>query len=135
MTPDNLRELAEPQGRRKPIVEPTKFQVHRLSARLNPDLIQGVVERYEAGESARSLAVEIGIATSALLRLFRERKVVVRPRFVTPEQDKQLARDYTAGMTLVELEAKHGLSHNAVLRALRRGAVEMRGQGRRKTSA
>ena len=134
LTPDRLRKLAEPQGSQRPSGEPTKFQIHRLSARLGPDLIEDAVRRYEVGESARSLASELQIAPSALLRLLRERNVVVRARFVTPEQEKEMARCYDAGMTMVELEVNHGFSHNAVLRALRRAGVDMRGKGRRKRS-
>jgi hypothetical protein len=41
-----------------------------------------------------------------------------------------MACDYEADMTMVEIEAKHKLSHGAVLRALRRAGVEMRPKGR-----
>jgi hypothetical protein len=112
-TPDGLRKLAEPRGSREAPSEPTEFQIHRPSTRLSAEQIDDVVQRYEARESARTLAAESGVAPSALLRLLRERNVVVRRQVVTPDQEETMARDYEAGMTMAELEEKRGLSHGA----------------------
>jgi hypothetical protein len=125
-TPDVLRKLAVPLGVREAPSAPMDFHIHRLSARLEPEQIEDVVRRYEAGQSARTLAAESGVAPSALLRLLRERNVIVRRQVVTPEQDQTMAREYEDGMTMADLETKHGLSHGAVLRALHRSGVEMR---------
>ena len=134
LTPDGLRKLARLQGSREAASEPTEFQIHRLSARLGAERIEEIVRRYEAGESARTLATESGVAPSALLRLLRERNVVVRRQVVMPDQEAMMARDYEAGKTMAEIEEKHGLSHGAVLRALQRVGVEMRAKApRRKT--
>jgi hypothetical protein len=46
-----------------------------------------------------------------------------------------MAREYEDGMKTAELEAKHGLSHGAVLRALHRSGVEMRAKAPRRKSA
>jgi hypothetical protein len=132
LTHDGLRKLAIPQGSREALSEPPEFQIHRLSSRLSTEQIEDVVRRYEAGESARTLASEFGVAPSALLRLLRERNVVVRRQVITPDQEQLMARDYESGMTMAELEMKHGLSHGAVLRALHRVGVEMRPKAPRK---
>jgi len=134
LTPDGLRKLAIPQGPRSNPSEPGDFQIHRLSARLSAKQIEDVIRRHEAGESARSLAAEFGIAPSALIRLLRERNVVVRRQTVTPDQEEMMARDYEAGMTVAELKEKHGISHGAVLRALHRLGVEMRAKAPRRKS-
>jgi DNA-directed RNA polymerase specialized sigma24 family protein len=134
LTPDGLRKLAIPQGPRSDASEPGDFQIHRLSARLSAKQIEDVIRRYEAGESARSLAAEVGIAPSALIRLLRERNVVVRRQTVTPDQEEMMARDYEAGMTVAELKEKHGISHGAVLRALHRLGIEMRSKAPRRKS-
>jgi hypothetical protein len=126
LTPDGLRKLAELQRSREAPSEPTEFQIHRLSARLSAEQIADAVRRYEAGESARTLANEFGVAPSALLRLLRERNVVVRKQVVTPDQEQLMARDYESGMTVAELKEKHGISHGAVLRALHRSGATMR---------
>ena len=135
LTPDGLRKLAIPQATREASCEPTEFQIHRLSARLSSEQIQDVVRRYEGGESARALATEYDVATSALIRLLRERNIVVRRQTITPEQAELMAREYEAGRTVAEIKDKHGISHGAVLRALHRSGVEMRAKAPRKKSA
>jgi len=135
LTPDELRKLAIHQGTREAPSEPAEFQIHRLSSRLSTEQIDDVVQRYEAGESARMLATESGVAPSALLRLLREKNVVVRQQIVTPDQEVAMTQDYEAGMTIAELKEKHGLSHGAVLRALHRVGVEMRAKAPRRKLA
>ncbi len=129
-----LRTLAATVGVRAADPEPSAFQIHQLSARLETEQIEAIVRRYEAGESARALAIECEIAPSALLRLLRERKVVVRRQLVTAELEVDMAQAYEAGMTMAELETKHGLSHGAVLRALHRSDVEIRAKAPRRKS-
>jgi Mor family transcriptional regulator len=135
LTPDGLRELAVPQTPSQPLAEPSEFTVHRLSARLGGEQIDEVILRYGNGESARSLAAEYEVAPSALIRLLRERKVVVRQQVVTAEMEQTLALGYETGMTVAELKDKHKLSHGAVLRALHRAGVEMRAKAPRKKLA
>lgn len=133
-TPDALRRLAVPQGVREAPSEPAKFQIHRLSARLGAEQIDDVMQRYQAGESARALATEFRTAPSALLRLLRDQNVVVRQQAVTPQQEQQMAQEYESGMTMAELETKHRLSHGAILRALHRSGAVMRAKAPRKKS-
>jgi hypothetical protein len=134
LTPDGLRKLAIPEDPRDATSEPAEFQIHRLSARLSAEQIEDVVRRYEARESARTLAAEFGVAPSALLRLLRERNIVVRRQVITQDQEELMARDYEAGMTVAELKEKHRISHGAVLRALHRLGVEMRAKAPRRKS-
>ena len=134
LTPDGLRKLAVPHATREASCEPTEFQIHRLSARLSSEQIRDVVRRYEGRESARALAAEYDVATSALIRLLRERNIVVRRQTITPKQAELMAREYEAGKTMAELEKQHGISHRAVLRALHRSGVEMRAKTPRKKS-
>lgn len=134
LTPDGLRNLAAITGSRAADPEPSAFRAHRLSARLEASQIEAIVRRYGVGESARSLASECGIAPSALLRLLRERNVVVRRQVVTVEQEVVMARDYEAGMTMAEIETKYELSHGAVLRALHRRGIAMRAKAPRRKS-
>lgn len=133
-TPENLRKLAEVQGSREHSSEPSEFHIHRLSARLSSETIDEVVHRYEAGQSARSLAQEFEIAPSALLRLLREQNIVVRQQVVSPELEQLMAQDYEAGLTVAELKDKYGISHGTVLRAMHRAGVEMRAKMPRKST-
>lgn len=91
-----------------------------------------MVRRANSGESARSLALELGVANSALTRMLREEGVKIQRRKVSAEDEQALARAYEAGSTIAELEKRHKLSHGAVLRALHRAGVEMRAKAPRK---
>lgn len=91
-----------------------------------------VVRRAAAGESARSLAEELGVAASALVRMLREQGVPIQRRKVSEEEERALAQAYEAGNTIAELEKQFRLSHGAVLRALHRTGVEMRAKAPRK---
>lgn len=126
LTPEGIRELAAIEGNPEPPSEPSVFKHHRLEARLGLDGVAAVVSRYEAGESANTIAKDLDVAPSALVRLLRNQNVVVRKQVVTSDQSQQLAREYEAGATMAELEQKHQLSHGAVFRALRRAGVETR---------
>ncbi len=105
-----------------------------LSKRLSADQIDDAVRRYREGESARSIAMDIGVAPSALVRLLREKGVTVQKTRVTAEQARQMAKEYEAGSTMREIEARYGLSHGAVYRALHQVGFEPRSQAPRPQS-
>ncbi|MHA3723015.1 hypothetical protein ACXR2T_03970 [Leucobacter sp. HY1910] len=130
-TPDGLRMLMKQRPARKTSAENAKFQAHDIASRLGKEKVSGILQRYNAGESARALALEYEVATSALTRLLRENSVVVRRKVVTPEIKAILAREYEAGATVAELEDQHQLSHGSVLRALHGAGVEMRAKAPR----
>ena len=127
-----LRSLAVPGDRQDGSNPAPKYRAQGLPKRLGAKKVEEIVRRYEAGESARSLAAEYGVAASALIRLLRENNVVVRRRKVTDKEARAMARDYTAGATMVDLEDKYRLSHGAVYRALYRVGVETRASAPRK---
>ena len=74
----------------------------------------------------RSLARELDVANSALARMLRAEGVTIQKRKVSDEEAAVMAKEYEAGATMREIEAKHALSHGAVLRSLHRSGVEMR---------
>jgi hypothetical protein len=131
LTPEGLRKLATVGPAREAEPSGPFFRVHALSRRLSRDVIDEIVRRYQSGESATSLAKELGVAPSALLNLMRERNITVRKHGVSKELAARLATEYAAGSTVAELEAKHGLSHGAVMRALKSAGAVMRPTGRR----
>lgn len=90
-----------------------------------------IVSRAQAGESARSLSLELGVANSALTRMLREEGVAIRRSKVSAEDERALASAYEAGHTIAELERQFKLSHGAVLRALHRSGVAMRARAPR----
>jgi len=131
-TPDELRKLATPGERGNGSNPEFSLRSQPLPRRLGPKKVTDIMQRYEAGESARSLADRHGVATSALIRLLRENNVVVRKRKVTDAETRRMAKDYEAGATMRELEAKYGLSHGAVSRALHRSGVKTRASAPRR---
>ena len=125
-TPDELRKLAELGDRDNGSSEPVSYRAHELSKRLGAEKVNEIVRRATAGESARSLAQELGVANSALTRMLREEGVVIRKSRVGADDEQALACAYEAGYTIAELEKQFKLSHGTVLRALHRSGVEMR---------
>lgn len=102
------------------------YRAPALKKRLDYKTIASIVQRHGAGESARSLAKEFGVAATALTRLLRTQGATIRRQRVSEVMERRLAEEYEASATMCELEAKHGLSHGAVLRSLKRSGVKMR---------
>ena len=135
-TPDGLRLLAQKHPTRIILDARTKtpFQAHNIADRLGAERVSGILRRYKAGESARSLAQEHDVAPSALVRLLRDINVTVRRKVVSAETKALIVHEYEAGATVAKLEETHRLSHGSVLRALHGAGVEMREKApRRKT--
>jgi len=72
------------------------------------------------------------VANSALTRMLKAEGVALIKRKVSDAEAASLAKEHKAGATIRELEARHGLSHGAVLRALHRAGVEMRAKAPRR---
>ena len=125
-TPDALRKLAIMRQRPDGLNKPVSPRRQELSRRLGREKVAELVQRFEAGESALSLAKEVDASNSALIRVLRAQGATIPERHVTDEESAATANDYRAGATLREIEAKHGFSHGAVLRSLHRSGVEMR---------
>ncbi|WP_416442549.1 hypothetical protein AB3K78_09080 [Leucobacter sp. HNU] len=130
-TPDGLRMIAKQRPARDATPKAVRERIHRITDRLGKKKVEAMIRRYEEGESAAAIAKEHGIAASALIRLLRERNVVVRRGGVSLNLARTMANEYEAGATVAELEAKHRLSHGAVLRALHRRNVTMRAKAPR----
>jgi hypothetical protein len=133
LTPDGLRKLGEPGVPRDALSGSGTYRVHRLSRRLETEQLDEIIRRYQAGMSATALAREAGIAPSALLRLLRERNVVIRQHGVPEEVALAMGQEYEAGATKAELQEK--FTFGAVLRALHRSGVEMRAKAPRRKLA
>jgi len=125
-TPGELAKLGQVRALREVAPTPEGPTSHALARRFSGEDIAKMVERFKAGESARSLACEHGVAASAVVRLLREQGLEVSKRRVSKEDAMAMAAEYEAGATMAELEAKYNLSHGAVYRALHRTGVETR---------
>ncbi len=114
---------------------PDQYQPHSLAKRLSGDQIEDAVRRYRGGESANSIAASYCVSGSAIVRLLREQGVVVTKKVVSPALAAVLASEYTSGATMAELEKRHGLSHGAVWRTLKREGVKTHGHTLRDPTA
>lgn len=132
LTPDFLRKLAVSRQRPDGLNKPVSFRPQELSKRLGEKKVAELARRAETGESVRSLAWELDVANSALTRMLRAEGVTIRKRAVSDEQAAAMAKEYEAGATMREIEARHGLSHGAVMRSLQLSKVQMRAPAPRK---
>ena len=119
-TADELRNLEVLGTRDDGSREQRPYVPQELSRRLGGETVAMLVERSRAGESATSLAKEVGVAPSALIRMLRDHGVEVQKRKVPDGVAQAMATEYKAGATMRDLEAKYGLSHGVVFRALHR---------------
>lgn len=119
LTPEGLRTLAAASGGARPDETPRR-RATALGQRLSRARIEELVRRHSEGESVRTLAVEVDVAASALVRLLRSEGLVIEKRKLSDALVQQLAVEYDAGATMRELEQSHGLSHGVVFRALHR---------------
>lgn len=134
LTLEELRALAVPGTRDDDSEAAVRYRPHGLSGRLGAKKVQDIIRRHEGGESARSVAASHGVSTSAVVNLLRDNSVVVKKRRVTEAESRKLAKEYEAGATMRELQAKYDLSHGAVMRALHRTGVQMRAKAPRPKS-
>ncbi|MDX2375622.1 hypothetical protein M4I32_02270 [Microbacterium sp. LRZ72] len=133
-TAGELRKLAVPGDEGEGLSVPTVYKPHELSRRFGAAKVEELVQRARTGESVRSLARELDVASSALTRMLREQGVEISKRQVTDDEATSLAAEYEDGATMAELEKMYSLSHGAVLRSLHRSGVTMRASAPRRTS-
>ena len=87
-------------------------QRYRLVDRLGKAKLDEIGARYEAGESTTSLAGEIGVAKSSLLRLLEERGVARRKQGLTPEKERQILKLRSEGVVIRAIAKQVGVSYD-----------------------
>lgn len=87
------------------------------------------MRRYTAGETAKALAEEYGVARNAVLNLLRSNNVVVRRQPPSDEQKRRFALEYEAGETIAEIANRTGFSFGSVQKSLYAAGVQMRPRG------
>lgn len=101
LTPDFLRKLAVLRQRSAGLNKPVSYRPPELSKLLGEAKVAELVYRTRAGKSARSLALELGVANSALTRMLRAHGVTIRRQWVSEATARLLAQKYEAGATMV----------------------------------
>jgi len=109
--------------------------VRSLRRRLSPQVIDGLVARYNAGEDTPALSREYGISKTGLLQLLRAEGVCFRRHAISPEDVERVVRLYESGMTITQVMGQVGYSYGTIRRVLHEHGVALRGSGTGKPAA
>lgn len=100
---------------------------------LSAEQVAEAVRRYSAGEGATVLGKAFGVSPGTVLSALRREGVAIQAagqaRALSPADDAEIGKLYTAGASLADLGAKYSVSSGAVQRALKRIGVAVRGPG------
>ena len=88
--------------------------------------IDDLVEAYKAGTSIKDLADEIGINRSTILKKLQGMGIPRRYPALDQGQCQEVCHLYERGLNSTEISQMFDVSPDTVLRAIRRGGVEVR---------
>lgn len=86
LAPDWIRRLAAHDGDLVEIEGPQALKLHESEAGRGSETVGVVVSQYEAGESATSIAKNLSVAPSTLLRLLVRKGVVAQSTYSRPSK-------------------------------------------------
>lgn len=118
--------LSQGSAANTPVVQ---LHVHAVSRRLGTEACAEIVQRYQDGEKAQTIADDFSVSRNAVLNLLRANHIVVRRQPPTDEQIHQLVDGYESGLTIAELAKRHHVSTGAVRNVLKSRVVAMRPRG------
>ena len=119
------------QAARLGAVTPAVARPYAVPRRIGPEACADILGRYVAGETAKALADEFGIARNSVLNLLREHNVVVRRQPPTVDQRVAFVTEYNTGASISEIANRHGVAFGTVQKALSAAMVSMRPRGGR----
>ena len=129
--PDNVarvQRVLSGQGRDRVSHRPVP-SLRQKQVRLTDAQLSAVVERYEAGESANSIAADFSVDRRTLTVHLRKAGVEVRYRVADRIDLAAAARLYRSGRSLAAVAEEFGVSAGTALRALRAAGIETRAVG------
>lgn len=92
----------------------------RVSARLSAKQQRELLEEYERGATGQELALQYGIARSAVIQFLRSRGATVRRPRLTDEELATVVALYQDGVRQIDIAKRLGRTKGAVWHALRR---------------
>ena len=101
----------------------------RRLRRLTDREVDELVERYESGESIRSLAEALGVHRTTISAQLKSRGALVSVRQLTARETAEIIRRYADGWSLVRVADYFGMSDSRVARVLRQAGVPTRPVG------
>ncbi|WP_082013805.1 helix-turn-helix domain-containing protein [Microbacterium hominis] len=123
VTAAQIRAISDAGGGSERTFQP---RVKRGWNRLNADQHAAVVTRYRNGETSTALAEEYGVAKSTILRILRDKNVMVRRQPLTPEQVSEAAHFYEDGLSLSQVATQLGVNQETMRVAIIKAGVALR---------
>lgn len=97
-----------------------------MHRRVSADVIQQLVEDYQAGTPSTQLTTKYQLGKGTVLQLLREQGVQLRNQPMTPDQVQQAIQLYQDGLSLVAVGNRLGIDQSTVLDALKRAGIPRR---------
>ena len=111
------------EGRDCPPARTTRLS-RQKQRRLTSEEIDGVVERYRAGESANLLARELGVHRTTIVGHLKRRGVSTRYKIIAEADLAEAVRLYAQGLSLARVGERFGIGAlTTVLNAFRAAGV------------
>lgn len=99
---------------------------HRIVDRLEPDVLDAVVARYQAGDGTPVVAKAFGISETAVKRLLRDRGIELRMRPISPTVLAKATELYERRLGVQRIATELKVSKTTLLRAMKKAGVAMR---------
>ncbi len=123
-----LERVLSGQGRDRVSHRPVP-SLRQKQTRLTDPQRSDLVQRYEGGESANSLAAEFGIDRRTATRLIRKAGAGIRYRVIDQVDVDQASALYKSGFSLARVGDELGVSARTVLNLLRLAGIPTRAVG------
>lgn len=105
------RQTAKPRIRQTSTPAP-----HKIKYRITETQVQGILNRYEAGEASATVGKAFGISKTTVISILNEHGITIRKLGLTDKQKKQATRLRQSGLTLDEVARQIGSNYSAIQR-------------------
>ena len=112
---------------------PSKRSPRLLRRRLDPSLVDEIVEKYQSGATTPSLCVDYTLSKGGLLKLLRDEGVELRCQPLSEEQVREATALYKSGKSIAAIAKHFDVSYNGVRQALVRAGIQRRPRGGSRT--
>lgn len=112
---------SEPRQPRAP-----RIRAVTAESQLGAEGVDGLLARYQAGESAHSIAHDLGISAAGVMRLVRKHGLVIHDPLPSDEVVKLAGELYESGMSLKRVADQVDVPKSTVRKALIASGIAMR---------
>ena len=100
--------------------------IRQRQRRLNPDEVEQIAERYNAGATVYELAAEFGCRQATIAERLKLAGVTMRHQTTTTEQVDEIVRLHESGLSMVKVAEQVGVSARTVFNYLQQKGVATR---------